>query len=89
MDRVIGAKDVPSAHVLLSVKYGKTPRPGTATAYALDAMTAHIGKPKPVVLAAVAEAERKWHRDTNRAPKAVSPIGWVRTFNAKFGAPKA
>jgi hypothetical protein len=83
MDNTIGARDAESEAVLKSVG-GKAPREGTARAAAYAALVASIGLPRPAVLAAVAEAERGWHMATTRTPKAVSPIGWLKTFEAKF-----
>lgn len=83
MDNTIGAKDAPSEAVLKSVG-GKVPKEGTARAAAYAALLASIGQPRPAVLAAVAEAEKAWHMDKFRTPKAVSPVGWLKTFEAKF-----
>jgi len=63
-----------------------TCRPNTARAAAYAALVRSVGQPKEVVTKAVAEAEKSWHMAQGRTPTNVSPVGWFRTFDAKFGA---
>jgi hypothetical protein len=82
-----GAVVAASVPVLLSIG-NPIARAGTARAAALAALQAHIGQPRAVVLAAVATAEREWHKRENRTPGNLAPAGWLRengVFEVRFG----
>lgn len=59
-------------------------RNGTARAAAYAALLANVGQPRAAVLAAVKDAETKWHTDNGRTPKGIAPAGWLRLFGATF-----